>query len=129
MSEIEKQRLRPTVAFDIIINNADRKGSHIIFDQDQHIWLIDHGVCFHKEDKLRTVIWDFAGETIPSALNEGLHHLFDQLKPEDDLFIQLSKLIKVSEIQFLAKRTQKLIETGIFPIPSEDRRVYPWPPI
>ena len=129
ISNVEKQRLRPTVAFDVIINNADRKGSHIIFDQDQHIWLIDHGVCFHKEDKLRTVIWDFAGETIPNIVNEGLHHLFDQLKPGDDLFIQLSKLIKVSEIQFLAKRTQKLIDTGIFPIPPEDRRVYPWPPI
>jgi len=117
------------VAFDIIINNADRKGSHIIFDQDQHIWLIDHGVCFHKEDKLRTVIWDFAGESIPSNLKDGLHDLLVQLNPEKNLFIQLSKLLRVVEIRFLAQRTQTLFDTGIFPLPPEDRRVYPWPPI
>ncbi|MGW8252032.1 MAG: SCO1664 family protein, partial [Anaerolineales bacterium] len=51
-----------------LINNADRKGSHILIDPDHHIWLIDHGICFHVESKLRTVVWDFAGEPIPSDL-------------------------------------------------------------
>ena len=58
----DRLRLHPVVLFDIVINNADRKGSHILKGTDGHLWLIDHGVCFHVEDKLRTVIWDFVGQ-------------------------------------------------------------------
>ena len=65
LGEADKQRLRPVVLFDLLINNADRKGSHLLYDNHHHLWLIDHGICFHAEDKLRTVIWDFAGEPIP----------------------------------------------------------------
>src|SRR5512147_1070354 len=64
----DHERLRPTAMFDLLVNNADRKGSHILIDPDRHIWLIDHGICFHVEDKLRTVVWDFAGESLPDEL-------------------------------------------------------------
>jgi hypothetical protein len=61
----DRQRLRPVVVFDLILNNADRKGGHILRGEDDHLWLIDHGLCFHAEEKLRTVVWDFSGEAIP----------------------------------------------------------------
>ena len=67
--------LRPVVLFDLLVNNADRKGSHLLFDNNHHLWLIDHGICFHAEDKLRTVIWDFAGEPIPENLLADLRRL------------------------------------------------------
>ena len=56
-----KERLIPVALFDLVINNADRKGSHILMDERKEMWLIDHGLCFHTEPKLRTVIWDFSG--------------------------------------------------------------------
>ena len=71
-SETDKTRLRPAALFDVVINNADRKGGHVILGDNNHIWLIDHGVCFHEDYKLRTVIWDFAGEEIPSELLRDL---------------------------------------------------------
>ena len=67
-SKEDHQRLRPVALFDLVINNADRKGSHVLVDPENHLWLIDHGICFHTENKIRTVIWDFASEPIPSEL-------------------------------------------------------------
>jgi uncharacterized repeat protein (TIGR03843 family) len=71
-SEADRERLRPAAAFDVLINNADRKGGHFILDEDRHIWLIDHGICFHEEPKLRTVLWDFAGKPLPEDLAADL---------------------------------------------------------
>ena len=83
-SQEDIQRLRPVALFDLLINNADRKGSHILVDQDRHLWLIDHGICFHEEDKLRTVIWDFAGEPFPDELCSTLSDFLQKLAPCDD---------------------------------------------
>ncbi len=80
-NEEDHQRLRPVALFDLVINNADRKGGHILFDESGHIWLIDHGICFHVEDKLRTVVWDFAGEPIPQDLKAVLEKLLNLLQP------------------------------------------------
>ncbi|MBI3762883.1 MAG: SCO1664 family protein, partial [Chloroflexi bacterium] len=68
MPEPEKPALRRVAVFDVLVNNADRKGGHVIKDKQGKLWLIDHGICFHSEPKLRTVIWDFAGEPIPDDL-------------------------------------------------------------
>ncbi|HMN62757.1 MAG TPA: hypothetical protein PJ988_20490, partial [Anaerolinea sp.] len=75
----EKQRLRPVAVFDLISNNADRKGGHILIDEHQHIWLIDQGLCFHVDDKLRTVVWDFAGEPLPGEILADLETLVRSL--------------------------------------------------
>ena len=75
-SDEDKAQLKPVVLFDLLVNNADRKGSHVFFDTDSHkLWAIDHGICFHEYDKLRTVIWDFAGEPIPDDLLSCISHL------------------------------------------------------
>ncbi len=128
-TEEDRQRLRPTVLFDLIINNADRKGSHVILDDRQHIWLIDHGICFHEEDKLRTVIWDFAGEAIPAKLMEDVRRMVGTLNPSGGLAAALKPYLKGSEIKALAARAERLLAAGRFPAPSGGRRVYPWPPV
>ena len=75
-SQEDKERLRPVAFFDLLVNNADRKGSHVLIEKDtDKLWVIDHGICFHEEDKLRTVIWDFAGKPIPGELCGTLHTL------------------------------------------------------
>ena len=125
-----RARLQKAAAFDAVINNADRKGGHVIVDVNDHIWLIDHGVCFHEEDKLRTVIWDFAGQPLPAELCSDLLRLAQQLtQPEHKTTHLLTQLLTSAEVQALANRAQRLVEAGAFPSPHPDRRPYPWPPV
>ena len=127
--EPDRQRLRPVVLFDLLINNADRKGSHVLIDREGHLWLIDHGVCFHREDKLRTVIWDFAGEPIPQELCAALDQLHQRLKTESELVSQLQTILSQEEIKSLAARAKHLLTLNRFPDPHPNRRPYPWPPV
>ena len=127
--EPDRQRLRPVVLFDLLINNADRKGSHVLIDLEGHLWLIDHGVCFHREDKLRTVIWDFAGEPIPQELCAALDQLHQRLKTESELVSQLQAILSQEEIKSLAARARHLLTLNRFPDPHPNRRPYPWPPV
>jgi hypothetical protein len=126
MADVDKPRLIPAAVFDALINNADRKGGHVLFDAQDHLWLIDHGVCFHIEPKLRTVIWDFAGQTIPGELLDDLASLRKQLQPNGAARQLLLALLSDSEIDALDLRARRLIETGSMPTPGPDRP-YPWP--
>lgn len=129
-SQSVKQRLRPAVLFDLIANNADRKGGHFLMDRNQHIWLIDHGICFHEEDKLRTVAWDFAGETIAEPLLADLRRLLEQLKdPDCPLRQELGCYLSEAEIDALRRRIKRLLTDKRFPSPGTRRRPYPWPPV
>lgn len=126
LSEDEKQLLRPAAVYDVLINNADRKAGHVSLMSDGRIQLIDHGVCFHEEYKLRTVIWDFAGEAIPSALLEDLKNLAAKLEDRGSLRVDLAKLLSSAEIEALRDRISHLLRDGHFPAPGP-RRNYPWP--
>jgi len=126
LSETQKQRLRPLALFDILVNNADRKGGHILVDGSGKLWSIDHGVCFHVEPKLRTVIWDFIGEPIPGNLLLDIQNLFDQLTPGSPFSDQLSNLLEESEIEALRQRAHALLSEPEFPGPGPGRP-YPWP--
>jgi uncharacterized repeat protein (TIGR03843 family) len=132
-NKADHQRLRATALFDLLINNADRKGSHILIDPQKHIWLIDHGICFHVEDKLRTVIWDFAGEPLPDELCSSLNDLRMELRPPNGEVSALeSKLLPYlnrEEIAAMASRADRLLAIGRFPNPHPNRRPYPWPPV
>lgn len=121
----QKQRLREVALFDILINNADRKGGHVLLSPRDRLWLIDHGLTFHEHEKLRTVIWDFAGEPIPEHLLAKTESLKEQLQ-SGDLRGRLSKLISDSEIEALAVRASKVLSQPVFPVPGS-RRPYPWP--
>jgi len=123
------QRLRPVAIFDLLINNADRKGSHVLIDKNDHIWLIDHGISFHRDDKLRTVIWDFAGEPVPEEYCSSMIILEAQLNPGTNFLRQLERHLNPQEINALAKRTRGLRATMRFPNPQPNRRPYPWPPV
>lgn len=121
-----RQRLRPVAVFDLLLNNADRKGGHLLLDEHDHLWAIDHGICFHTEPKLRTVIWDFAGQPIPAELLNDVQRLLDE---ETALRAALQPLLRPGEIRALLRRGRALLETQTFPLPNPHKRAYPWPPI
>ncbi|MBX3047102.1 MAG: SCO1664 family protein [Anaerolineales bacterium] len=123
------QRLRPAAVFDLLANNADRKGGHILLGEDGHLWLIDHGICFHEEPKLRTVIWDFAGEHIPPDLVEDVRSLQARLRTGEELSEQLAVYLSPPELDALRQRVAALLAQPIFPHPPEDERYIPWPPV
>jgi hypothetical protein len=125
----EFQTLRPVVLFDLLINNADRKGGHMLFDESGHLWLIDHGLCFNVDEKLRTVIWDFAGEPIPTDLCAALKEFRRKLEPPSALRTELEKHLSPAEIAALIARTECLLPCKRFPYPPQDRRAYPYPPV
>jgi hypothetical protein len=127
LDSARRQKLRRVVLFDLLINNADRKGSHLLFDDEEHLWLIDHGICFHQDDKLRTVIWDFTGEHIPAHLVEDLRRFTQLIKPGSDLRKALKTLLSREEIQALSERAARLASMDHFPEPEPDERPYPWP--
>jgi len=118
----DKHLLQPVAFFDLLVNNADRKGSHVFFDSAHKLWAIDHGICFHEDDKLRTVIWDFASQPIPDDL---LSHLSDLPACRADLEPYLSP----SEITALESRAEGLLTSRHFPPPPHDRRAFPYPPL
>jgi len=128
-SDEDFQRLKPVVLFDLLINNADRKGSHIIFDDDNHLWLIDHGLCFNVQEKLRTVIWDFAGQPIPDDLQSSLVEFHGNLESTSRLRDKLNKHLETDEVSALQARAKYLIELESLPFPPNDRRAYPFPPV
>jgi uncharacterized repeat protein (TIGR03843 family) len=112
--------------FDALVNNADRKGGHCLRDHQGHIWCIDHGLTFNAQHKLRTVIWDYAGQSIPSDLLDDLRELKAQLGDSSEVRSVLERLLSPREMNRLQKRLDLLLETGCFPEPGEGRSV-PWP--
>lgn len=125
-SDEERQRLRPVVAFDVLINNADRKSGHILLGADDHLWLIDHGICFHRDHKLRTVVWDFVGQFIPQDILTDLLEFRKSLDTDDELRSTFAELLSQAEIEALALRAEQLLAEGRFPEP-DGVRPYPWP--
>jgi hypothetical protein len=126
----ELERLRPVVLFDLLINNADRKGSHILVQKrTRKLYLIDHGLCFHVEDKLRTVVWDFAGEPIPPDLRLALSTFRTDLVEHAALPAVLGQYLNPPELTALRSRAEALLAAGQFPYPPQDRRSFPYPPL
>jgi uncharacterized repeat protein (TIGR03843 family) len=116
--------------FDLLINNADRKSGHCLRDENDHIWAIDHGVCFAVEPKLRTVIWEFAGQPIPDRLVDNLKNFRSRLEQRDDPAIRaLSHLLDKRELAVLKRRADQLAQAGCFPRPQPGYRQIPWPPV
>lgn len=118
---------RRVALFDMVVNNADRKGGHCLLAPDGTIWVVDHGVCFNEDPKLRTVIWEHAGESIPSELLDDVRALRERLQP-GDLRAELDELLSAGELTALDERIDSVLTTGMFPEPGPGRP-YPWPPV
>lgn len=113
-------QLRRLALFDLVVNNADRKSGHVLYDPDQRLWGIDHGLCFAAPLKLRTVIWDFAGETIDDELLEELAPLAEDVPA--DVAAQLTQ----QEVAALQDRVAQLLISRRYPDDLTGRR-FPWP--
>lgn len=128
-SQEDKARTRAVALLDVVLNNTDRKGGHILVDPDGKIWLIDHGVCFHVDPKLRTVIWDFAEMPLTPEEQTQLKQLLQQLNPDSSLYPKLQHYLTQREIQAIIGRIKATLKSGKFPSPSTESHSIPWPPV
>jgi uncharacterized repeat protein (TIGR03843 family) len=128
LKDKEQTELRRVALFDLLINNADRKGGHVLKDNSGKIWLIDHGICFHAQPKLRTVIWDFAGEPIPDELLGDVTDFRQRLEKDKDLKTAINSLLEPLEVSALRRRADRLLTAREYPSPGSGRS-YPWPPL
>lgn len=117
--EEHHDQLRRIAVFDLLANNADRKSGHCLLGASGHVWAIDHGVCFHSQPKLRTVIWDFVGEPLDERLRADVARVAADPPMLDDLLAPL-------EVAAFARRASIVSELERFPDPGPDRP-YPWP--
>ena len=120
---------RRVALFDIAANNADRKGGHCLLDADGDVWMIDHGVCFAVEPKLRTVIWTFVDEPLPADAAADLARVRDELAAGVGVATILGDLLAPAETAAVHERIARLLARGSFPQPEPGIRPYPWPPI
>ena len=119
---------REIALFDCLVNNADRKGGHVLLGPDGRIWSIDHGLTFHVEYKVRTVIWDYADEPLTPSLLADLRRTHDLLGLEGGaLREQLLELLSFEELSSLLRRFQAMIKRGRHPMPLRDWRNVPYP--
>jgi len=117
--------LRWMALFDAVVNNTDRKIGHLLPVDGKTVYGCDHGVTFHVEDKLRTVLWQWAGDFLSAEEIELLQGAVSALQGE--LRVQLEQLLTVEEIDALAMRVDRLLAQGCFPHPSSDWPAVPWP--
>ena len=111
----------------MIANNADRKGGHCFIGPDRRVWAVDNGLTFNVEHKLRTVIWDFAGQRIPQPLLDDLTRIAVELDAADaGVTIALSENLDASELDVLRARVRRVLDEPVLPHPRT-RRDLPWP--
>jgi hypothetical protein len=118
--------LRRMAVFDAVVNNADRKGGHILPMPDGHVYGVDHGICFSVDPKLRTLLWRWAGKRLPEDALAVLERLADDLR--GDLGEQLHEHLTRKEVRCTEQRVATLLRTGLHPEPTGDWPALPWPP-
>jgi len=116
------------VLFDLIIENADRKGGHVLHGTDGHLWLVDHGVSFHAEAHIRTVAWNLAGTPVPAADRGAAARLVELLAPGAVGHERLIELLTRDEVAVTRERARRAASLEVFPEPRGERP-YPWPPL
>ncbi len=111
--------------FDVIVNNADRKGAHILAMPGGHRYGVDHGLTFHVNDKLRSVLWGWIGEELNEEECDGVARVLHGL--DGELGRGLAELLSVEEVEALAERCAQVLDDGTFPAPSGLTPAVPWP--
>ena len=127
LAERFPEEFRRVAAFDMVINNADRKSGHCLLGEDGRIFLVDHGVCFSDEPKLRTVIWDFIGDPLEEGTRADVRRLAGEIRG-GQVRDELANLLAPVELGALAERADTVAAAVRFPEPGQDRP-FPWPPI
>lgn len=126
----DDERLRRLAVLDAVINNADRKGGHLLPAPGGRLYAIDHGVAFHTEDKLRTLLWGWAGEPLTGEAREALQRLSAELgRGPGTLAARLAELLAAEEVAALRARVEALLRTGRHPEPGGRWPAIPWPPV
>ena len=126
LARSDHPQLRRMAVYDAVVNNADRKGGHLLPTADGHIYGVDHGVCFSVDDKLRTVLWRWRGKQLTDEAIDGLSGLRAQL--EGDLGVALRGLLDPDEVARTVVRLDRLLSTRRHPLPSDEWPPVPWPP-
>jgi uncharacterized repeat protein (TIGR03843 family) len=121
------ERLARMAVLDAVLNNADRKGAHLLVTASGQVHGVDHGVTFNREEKLRTILWGWAGQRLPADALETLARLRDDLAA--DLGERLAEHLTRGEIRVTLRRVNRLLDTARYPMPPEDWPALPWPPI
>jgi len=122
--------LASAAVFDAVINNADRKGSHLVLDQFGTLWGFDHGVSCHAEPKLRTVLWGWVGQPLPEAELARLEALSGWLSTaRSPVSRTLAGLLSPAEVEAVSRRIAGLLASGRFPQPNSRGPAVPWPPL
>lgn len=127
LAQSQDERIRNLALFDVVVNNTDRKFGHILLNRGGMILGCDHGVTFHQDFKLRTVIWQFAGKSLTSLELAQLHEVKNEIANVHNE--EIGQLLHSDEVDALVKRIDSLIENREFPLPSEDWPAVPWPPV
>ncbi|MGW6022925.1 SCO1664 family protein [Streptomyces sp. NPDC055099] len=125
----DDERLRRLAVLDAVINNADRKGGHLLPGSGGRLYGIDHGVTFNADDKLRTLLWGWAGEPLSAEAVGVLESLRDGLGGGEPLALRLGKLITGAEVDALRARVDALLASGKHPVPGGEWPAIPWPPV
>jgi uncharacterized repeat protein (TIGR03843 family) len=126
LAHADDERLRRMAVLDIVLNNADRKGGHVLPLPNGSVHGVDHGVTFNVDPKLRTVLWGWAGEPLRLEETEVLSNLRRGL--DDDLGLELSDLLTRAEVKATRRRIDRLLAEGRLPFPTEGWPAIPWPP-
>jgi len=129
LGHADDERLRRLAVLDAVINNADRKGGHLLPAAGGRLYAIDHGVTFNTENKLRTLLWGWAGEPLAPEAVDVLKSLQEALAPQGTLAARLSGLITPAEVDATRARVAVLLESGRHPEPSGEWPAIPWPPV
>ncbi|MFY1631986.1 SCO1664 family protein [Solwaraspora sp. WMMB335] len=127
LAHADDPRLARMAVFDVLVNNADRKGSHVLTGPDGAVYGVDHGLCFHVDDKLRTVLWGWSGRPLPVGTEPALRQLADALAASTR--DELAAWLTTAELAQLTARVEDLLAAGSFPQPPPQRNVLPWPPM
>ncbi|MFF9313680.1 SCO1664 family protein [Streptomyces sp. NPDC014748] len=125
----DDERLRRLAVLDAVLNNADRKGGHLLPTADGRLYGIDHGVTFNVENKLRTLLWGWAGDPLPEEAVGVLKGLRDALAEGGALAARLTGLITPAETDATRARVDALLASGVHPEPSGEWPAIPWPPV
>jgi uncharacterized repeat protein (TIGR03843 family) len=125
----DDERLRRLAVLDAVINNADRKGGHLLPTVGGRLYAIDHGVTFNTENKLRTLLWGWAGEPLEAEAVDVLKALQEALAAQGALATRLADLITAAELDATRARVAVLLESGKHPEPSGEWPAIPWPPV